>query len=65
MRPDYPLDQRRNADLSVAVEPAARVPALGPVAPATVPVPAAPDAMVLRVYSRVGGRLDGTRPLGV
>jgi hypothetical protein len=65
MRPGYPLDQRRIADLPVAVGPASRVPASGPAAPALVAVPAGPDGMVLRVYSRVGARLDGTCPFGL
>jgi len=66
MRLESPSDHRRTAaDLPVAVESEVRGLAPGPVMLALVLAPVAPDGMVLRVYSRAGGRLDGTCPLGL
>ncbi|WP_145243852.1 hypothetical protein [Urbifossiella limnaea] len=65
MRHERRPDQQHISDLPVSVASAARVPAPGTAAPAPALAPRVPDATVLRVYTRVGGPLDGTCPLGV
>lgn len=60
MRPQYPLDRRAVVEPAASDTPTTQVAASTTATAARLPATPVPGALVLRVYTRVGGRLDST-----